>query len=206
MSTLVWPEIFFIRHGQTDWNAEKRYQGRQDIPLNDKGRVQADQNGLILRALLKQLGLSPPELEWHASPLKRAEETVRRVRGAFDQPLPDVQLDPRLVEISFGILEGHLHSELPPEMATAPGDRSADYWSYRPEGGENYVDVVARLEAFGLDLSHSAVVVSHGGIARALRVLIEGCEVEESLNWHPPQDVVMRFSPGAMELVGPRKR
>ena len=41
MSELVWPELYFIRHGETNWNAEGRYQGSRDIPLNDRGRGQA---------------------------------------------------------------------------------------------------------------------------------------------------------------------
>jgi len=51
MAASVWPELYLVRHGETDWNAEGRYQGRQDIPLNDRGRGQAALNGKLLRSL-----------------------------------------------------------------------------------------------------------------------------------------------------------
>ena len=56
MTDFTWPELYFIRHGETDWNREGRYQGSRDIPLNDKGRGQADRNGLLLRQLLQRAG------------------------------------------------------------------------------------------------------------------------------------------------------
>lgn len=106
MTALVWPEIYFIRHGETPWNAERRYQGRKDIPLNDKGRGQASQNGKTLAALFAERGLDPLAFEWHASPLGRTRETMDRVRAGFDTHLPEVKYDVRLMEISFGVLEG----------------------------------------------------------------------------------------------------
>jgi broad specificity phosphatase PhoE len=200
MDAVNWPDIYFIRHGETAWNAERRYQGRKDIPLNPTGQLQADANGLILRRVLADDGVDPAALEWHASPLQRTRDTMERVRAAFDRTLPPVSYDVRLVEISFGTLEGLLHSELPPNMATAAGEREASYWEYRPEAGENYRDVEARLLAFGHVLTRPAVIVSHGGIARTLRVLIEGAAVADAINWSPPQDRVIRFRRGEMRL------
>ena len=78
-----WPELYFIRHGETDWNAEGRYQGSQDIPLNDRGRLQADQNGQLLARLLKRAGRHPSEFNWYCSPLGRTRETMQRIRSAF---------------------------------------------------------------------------------------------------------------------------
>lgn len=202
MTAQVWPELYFIRHGETPWNAERRYQGRRDIPLNDKGRGQASQNGKTLAALFAARGLDPMAFEWHASPLGRTRETMDRVRLAFTQHLPEVQFDVRLVELSFGVLEGSLHEELPANMAVAPGDRDESYWDFRPQDGENYRDAEARLTEFAAGLKGPAVVVAHGGIARTLRVLIERAPILEVINWAPPQDVVMHFTSGKLELLG----
>lgn len=202
MTALVWPELFFIRHGETPWNAERRYQGRKDIPLNERGQGQADLNGKTLAALLAARGTDPASLEWHASPLSRAMETMERVRAAFDTPLPDIIVDERLVEISFGALEGLLHDDLPEHLATAPGERDASYWEFRPENGENYVDVEARITDFSLGLGGPSVVVAHGGIARVFRVLVEHAPIDEIINWPPPQDVILHFKEGKLEFVG----
>ena len=201
MTLPTWPEIYFIRHGETPWNAERRYQGRRDIPLNDKGRGQAVANGVILKDALAARGLDPSAMDWHASPLSRTRETMERIREAFDAHLPPVKYDVRLVEISFGVLEGLLHDELPATMATAPGKRDESYWDFRPDQGENYRDVEERLNAFAATLNGPSVVVAHGGIARTLRVLIEKAPILDVINWGPPQDVVMHFTPGRMEFI-----
>ena len=106
MTLPSWPEIYFIRHGQTPWNAERRYQGRRDIPLNELGQAQAEANGRLLAAELKRHGRKPADFEWHASPLIRTRDTMDRVRRAFDGPLPPVKYDVRLMEISFGVIFG----------------------------------------------------------------------------------------------------
>lgn len=201
MAKLEWPEIYFIRHGETPWNAEKRYQGRKDIPLNERGEAQAVRNGEILAAELHRHGRSPADFEWHASPLMRTRETMARVRRAFAEPLPQVKYDVRLMEISFGVIEGRLHSELPANMAVAPGMRDATYWHFRPQEGENYADVEERLAEFAGTLHGPSIIVSHGGIARTLRVMIEGADVLDAINWAPPQDVVLHFRPGRMDIV-----
>jgi broad specificity phosphatase PhoE len=202
MTIPTWPEIFFIRHGETPWNAERRYQGRKDIPLNERGQAQALENGRTLAAALHARGLDPQNFEWHASPLSRTRETMDRVRRAFPDPLPPVRYDVRLMEISFGAIEGLLHTELPANMAVAPGGRDASYWHFRPQDGENYADVELRLNEFATTLGGPSIIVAHGGIARTLRVLIEGADVESAINWAPPQDVVLHFRPGVMEVIG----
>lgn len=195
-----WPEIFFARHGETDWNKQRRYQGMMDIPLNAKGQKQADAMGPLMVELLRDHGHDPQQIPWFSSPLGRSAETMQRIRAAFDVTLPEIRFDNRLREISFGELEGKLHDELPDHLSTAPGNRNADYWHHRPPAGENYQDVSDRLEDFATGLDGSAIIVAHGGIMRALRKIIEGVETGEAMNWHPPQGVIARFTPGQMQL------
>src|SRR3954454_16381515 len=71
--------LYFIRHGETDWNAEARLQGQRDIPLNDFGRVQAEEAGARLRALV----LHYADLDYVASPLSRTRDTMELMREAI---------------------------------------------------------------------------------------------------------------------------
>lgn len=200
MTHFIWPDFYFARHGETDWNRERRYQGSKDIPLNATGQKQADANGLLLRDILENEEVDPASLKWLASPLSRASETMERMRAAFDVALPPIIYDKRLVEISFGNLEGRLHAEINREAAIAPGERDASYWHFRPTDGENYDDVASRLLDFAEELTNQAVVVAHGGVFRVLRHLVEGAERADVLNWPPPQGAIAHFSKGEMKL------
>lgn len=195
-----WPLIYFIRHGQTDWNKEQRFQGQRDIPLNDHGRAQAKQNGQILRALLANNGTDPASLDWFASPLGRTKETVQLVRGQFDVDLPSVTFDRRLQEISFGKLEGVLLSEMKRDHPEEFEARNRSKWDHLPSEGENYQMLIERLNAFSEQLRRPSVIVSHGGVARALRGYLTGASGAELDNWPAPQDRVMRFHNGQFDM------
>ncbi|MDB5507417.1 MAG: hypothetical protein JWR75_2055 [Devosia sp.] len=196
MTELVWPELWFIRHGQTDWNAEGRYQGSRDIPLNDVGRAQADLNGALLRRLIERSGRKPGDFNWYVSPLGRTRETMERVRNSFTDPLPEVAIEPRLVEISFGKYEGLLHTELATGLMPIAGERDAAFWMFRPDEGESYEDLATRIISFAGDLKGPSVIVSHGGVLRVFRRLIEDFAPERAVNWFPPQDSVVHFADG----------
>ena len=101
--------LYFVRHGETDWNAAARYQGQVDIPLNDKGREQARQNGLTLKAKLP----APASLDFIASPLGRTRETMAIIRAAIGLPADGVRYDERLREMNYGHWEGQLAADLP---------------------------------------------------------------------------------------------
>ena len=193
MSELVWPELYFIRHGETDWNAEGRYQGSRDIPLNSRGHGQADLNGDLLKSLLERSGRTAADFSWYVSPLTRTRETMAHIRARVGEPLPDVTVDPRLIEISFGIYEGRLHHELAAGQMAIAGERDAAFWDFRPPEGESYADLAARVADFGSSLTGPSIVVAHGGILRVLRRLIEDFPLERTVNWFPPQDSVVHF-------------
>ncbi len=196
MAANDWPELYFVRHGETNWNAEGRYQGSKDIPLNDVGRGQADLNGALLRNLLSRAGREPGEFDWYVSPLGRTRETMERIRSRFEVPLPQVTVDPRLIEISFGIHEGRLHAELAAGLMPMAGERDASFWYFRPPEGESYDDLAQRVTAFLDHLPRRAIIVSHGGILRVLRRLIEDLPPDRAVNWFPPQDSVIHFAAG----------
>ena len=121
---------------------------------------------------------------------------MERVRSAFTGSLPDVAAEPRLIEISFGIYEGQLHTELAAGAMPMAGERDASFWYFRPPRGESYDDLAQRVSAFGRALPRRAIIVSHGGVLRVLRRLIEDFPPDRAVNWFPPQDSVVHFADG----------
>jgi probable phosphoglycerate mutase len=173
------PTIYYIRHGETDWNAEGRLQGTLDIPLNELGRRQAVSAGGILAGLLARDGHDAASIPFVASPLGRARLTMELVRGALKLPLADYSIDLRLREIGYGQWEG---STLAEAQRADPGlfaARVAAKWTVAAPGGERYVDVEQRMGAWYAELATDIVAVAHGGTARALMVLL-GIETPES--------------------------
>lgn len=198
------PDIWFVRHGETQWNRESRYQGQRDIPLNKTGREQADANGRLLHDLFARDRLDPTALHWRASPMIRTRETMERVRAAFSSPLPDVTYDERLIEVSFGIYEGRLLDEVGaegPAGIRTVGERDESFWAYQPEDGESYEELAARVRPVLEELPGPSVVVAHGGVARVVRHLIEGISRKQAVNWRIPQDAILFFSRGALRIV-----
>jgi probable phosphoglycerate mutase len=162
------PTIFYIRHGETDWNVAGRLQGRHDVPLNARGRAQAMHCGEILRDLLARDGRGLAGREFVASPLGRARETMELVRPAIGLPSDGYRIEPQLAEIAFGDWEGftiaQLHSRDPQRIAA----REQDKWHFVPPGGESYQAVTARMGGWYENLTCDTVAVAHGGTARGL--------------------------------------
>jgi probable phosphoglycerate mutase len=157
--------VYFIRHGETDWNAERRLQGQTNVPLNDTGRLQAARNGRVL----KELNRHPDSFDFVASPLSRARQTMEIVRAELGLPPDGFRVDERLKEIHFGRWEGRRWSELPALDPQGFADREADPFHWRPNGGESYADLARRTVAWLQDVVRDTVAVSHGGVSRTLR-------------------------------------
>src|ERR1700761_2852217 len=105
------PAIYFIRHGQTEWNEQKRIQGGKDSPLTEVGRQQSIRAGHVLETILKRDGRSALALDFVASPLGRARQTMELVRGTMHLPLAGYRIDGRLRELSYGQWEGSTLAE-----------------------------------------------------------------------------------------------
>ncbi|MCG5053432.1 MAG: histidine phosphatase family protein [Myxococcales bacterium] len=161
--------LYLTRHGETDWNREMRWQGHTDIALNAQGRAQA--RGLADR--LDGLGIA----RIMASDLARARETAEIVAQRLG--VPEVHVDHRLRERSFGVFEGLTRSEValryPKEWADYQDDKHVT-----PPGAEPHALVVARVRAALLDVATSpfgeapALIVSHGGALRVLLAAVTG--------------------------------
>ena len=149
-------EFWLVRHGQTDWNVDERWQGHSDIPLNPAGLEQA-------RRLAKKLtGQHFDAL--YTSDLQRAAQTAEVLGASLGLAY---QTDPRLREINLGLWEGMLESELRQQFSSAWEERRNDPLNGHAPGGETLPEVASRLElAFNTIASTypagKVLVVSHG--------------------------------------------
>jgi probable phosphoglycerate mutase len=188
--------IYHVRHGETDWNVAGRLQGGNDIPLNEAGRAQAEVNGAALAAHLAAIGRRPEEFSWVGSPLGRARETMERIRRAVGLPREGYTIDPDLREVSFGIYEGWTYEDL---EARVPADFAAlmhDKWNFCPPQGESYAMLAERVAAAIARTHGDCVIVSHGGVFRALRAVIEANDDHELAHLPVPQDRIHLWRDG----------
>ena len=192
------PTIYYIRHGQTEWNALGRLQGAQDIPLNELGREQSVHAGHVLADLFRRDGENASSIGFVASPLGRARQTMDLVRGVLKLPLSGYAIDDRLREIGYGEWEGSTLAEMQAKDPELFARRQIEKWTVAPPGGETYVAVQARVADWYRGLTGDTVVAAHGGTLRALMVAL-GLETPESAADLPiEQGVVYVFRDGGL--------
>jgi len=162
------PVIYYVRHGQTDWNAQGRLQGGKDVPINALGEQQALRAGHILADLLARDGQDVQTLSFVSSPLGRARTTMELLRGTLRLPSEGYAIDDRLREISFGDMEGSMRESDPALFAA----RLANSWNDPPPNGESYAAVTARVTDWYDQVNTHTVAVAHGGTAWALMVAL----------------------------------
>lgn len=185
--------LYYVRHGETDWNRAQRYQGQRDIPLNATGREQAVRNG---RTLAATLGEAAATLDFVASPLERARETMELIRRELGLPPQAYRTDARLSEVHYGHWEGELWQELPSRDPQGFAAREADKWGWRPKGGESYRDLSERVGAWLATVERDTVVAAHGGVMRVLRGLTLRLQPAQIFALDVPQDKVLVVEAG----------
>jgi broad specificity phosphatase PhoE len=161
--------IHLVRHGETDWNRELRWQGHSDRPLNERGRAQAY---AVADALA---GLSFAAI--YSSDLSRAFETAQIVASRLNL---GVKIEPALREIDVGSWEGSTIEELQarcPEAVVRWEERGEHGW----EGGESHEQMATRVEdaVRAIAARHDGkdvLVVCHGGPIRVLKALAHGLD------------------------------
>jgi broad specificity phosphatase PhoE len=187
------PTIYYIRHGETEWNALGRLQGVQDIPLNELGRTQSVNAGHVLADLLTRDGQSAASISFVSSPLGRARQTMDLMRGVLKLPLPGYAIDDRLREIGYGQWEGSTLAEMQAKDPDLFARRQAEKWTVAPPGGETYVEVQARVADWYRGLEADTVAVAHGGTARALMVVLGLKTAEDAADLKIEQGAVYVF-------------
>ncbi len=178
-------KIYITRHGETQWNSERRMQGRKNSSLTPKGMEDAEK--------LKERLASVDFDKIYASPLGRAMETAEIIKG--DRNLP-VETLPDFMEMSFGQWEGRKVEEI----EAVYGQKYRNFWEapekYEPMGGESFPQMLKRIEKGLKVLAENAenqentekeavvLLVVHAVVIKSIYVLVKNLPMEEF--WNPP--------------------
>ncbi|SMC91563.1 histidine phosphatase family protein [Rhizobium sp. RU36D] len=186
--------VYVVRHGQTDWNAESRFQGQKDIPLNDLGRAQATGNGVALSRIIAQ---KAADFDFVASPLGRTRHTMELLRAAMGLEPMGYRTDNRLKEVSFGDWEGLTIPELVSHYPERVAARAGAKWDFIPPGdhAESYEILSWRVGAWLNSIDRPTICVSHGGVIRSIFRLVAGTDKDEACQMHVPQDRILKVDP-----------
>jgi len=192
------PILYFVRHGETDFNIEQRLQGQYETSLNVRGRMQARECGALLNNLFTREQRQSQDYAYMSSPLQRARETMQLARATLGLDPSAYEVDDRLMEISYGEWEGSTLPEIEARDPQLLARREEDKWGFKPPGGECYRDVAARVGAWYATVTRDTVVVAHGGVARALMANFNILPEEEAAHADIAHGVVYVFAGGTM--------
>lgn len=158
--------LALLRHGPTAWTREHRLQGRVDMPLDQAGRETV--SGWRLPSDVR-------DSLWVTSPLMRCVDTAALLRL-------DASVDPRLIEMDWGLWEGRTLAELRANRAQAIDAMEARGLDLQPPGGESPRAVQERLKPFLEEIARRGKpmgAVTHKGVIRALLALALGWDMRE---------------------------
>lgn len=166
--------LLLVRHGRTAYNAEVRFMGQLDVPMDALGQRQ-------VRAVAKRLASETPAAIY-TSDLSRARDTALAIQAAIPSS-PPLRVDPRLTEGHFGDWQGKKYADLLVEDAERLANWEADRMGVAPPNGEGLDDIARRVEAAYGDIcaAHpdgTAIIAAHGGSLQVLIVLAMGLPLE----------------------------
>ncbi|HEX7822181.1 MAG TPA: histidine phosphatase family protein [Sphingobium sp.] len=185
--------IYLLRHGETEWNAGGRFQGRLDSPLTAKGLAQA-------RAAARRLAdLAPVADALCSSPLGRAQQTVEAIRAAHAYPA--VQWDWRLAEVSLGSWDGLTHVDIDACWPHHLDGASRYDWYFRAPDGESAEDAAARVRSWLWEQEGTVVAISHGLLSRIIRGIYLDLPWERALELPVDQDCIWRLADGEVSAL-----
>ncbi len=174
--------VYFVRHGESEWNVLNKICGRTDIPLTEKGHMQAIETG----EKIKDAGIKVDFIL--SSPLLRAYETAEHISEIINVPL---RVENRLIEQAFGQYEG-----------VSPRNRE-DFREAKKQfinsynGGESMFKLAQRiynlLDEIKADKEHTYILVAHNGIARVIKSYFEDMTNEEYADFGVANCSVTKF-------------
>ncbi|UWR13827.1 histidine phosphatase family protein [Sulfitobacter sp. M368] len=182
------PPLYILRHGETEWNATGRLQGRFDSPLTKAGRAQAEAQREILQ-VNDLTGFSAI-----SSPQGRAVQTARIACAGLIDP---IATDPALSEIGLGDWAGGIRADLIQSSGASDG---FDLYELAPNG-EGFAALHARCHRFLSGLTDPAVLITHGITSRMLRLILTGRPIRDLRDMAGGQGVVFYLENGKQKRL-----
>ncbi len=194
-------EIYFVRHGQTIWNVEKRFQGLSDSPLTELGITQAK----LLGEKLKNIKFD----KFYSTSLKRAYDTANYIKGNRKQK---VEIFDDFVEISMGDMEGIKQEDFKKLYPEQVKNFFFNQLEYDPSsfGGESFLEVRERVirglnKFIELNKNYERVlVVSHGATLKTLLHYISGKDISTLSDEAIPKNTsytIVKYENGKFEII-----
>ena len=180
--------ILLARHGETEWNRDRRFQGQRDVPLSDTGREQA-------HVLAEQAAREErPIAALYTSPLSRAAETAKVVGERLGLA---PRADDRLKEVDVGDWEGRLKDDVEAEDPEAWAAFRAAGDEFRFPGGESFAEQQERVVAALVDVTQAhelpALLVCHRGVVRCALAHTHRRGLETYHEWTVPNAELVRL-------------
>lgn len=194
------PEIYLVRHGETEWNVSKQYQGQLDSRLTHTGEAQASAVGRHMAGVFAKRGAMP----FYCSPLGRCRQTADLICDAARTDPAAIIHDDRLMEIHCGHWQTFTRNEATEKWPDERAARKADFWNYEiPGGGESGNMLRARARAWLENLPNTSpiLVVAHGMIGMMIRGLCRRLGRDETLALGAPQGIIVHLEDGAETLI-----
>jgi probable phosphoglycerate mutase len=180
------PTLYFLRHGQTEWNAARRLQGQRDSPLTETGVAHAKSQ----RRILAQIGAAAMPV--YCSPLGRARQTAE-----IAVPETALILDDRLSEIHAGDWQGLTHDQIKARWPDRYAEHSHGLELFcNAPNGEGFAKLETRIQSFLSGLNQPSVIFAHGLSGQVLRGTVCGLDRAEMGALSNDQGVVYRLECG----------
>jgi broad specificity phosphatase PhoE len=184
--------IYLFRHGQTDYNEQKKFTGWQDSKITHNGRQSAQKIAMSLQNI-------KIDIAYHTR-LSRSIDTLNIVLQSHPE-CHKIYQDDRMIERSYGDLAGMTHQDIIDGL----GDAQYEVWHRgfydNPPGGESFADVENRVMEFMADikqkyspLNFNIIISAHGNSIRLFRKIIENASIDDCVSWTIPYDQYYEYT------------